>query len=591
MLFYPDNFFYFITLFLVSTSLGTYLLLSYNRSQQIILNAMLFYLVAIRCCSEYYLQQLTDYQAAVQVTMFQRQIFHVWRIIFTYLVWSYTQPFHGFKWKKQLDQFFIWGVLFIPSAIVMYAIIFHPFKQIHPEPIANYWRMPTEDGGLAAKIFIYYAYVFTPIIILIMTFKATYKVKGSKIKRWIGFFIALVLIPYVRSDYFDIPPYDGKWVVANLAFIFLAYSILWILFLFDYRFFRDGFDEAKKDLLDSISDWAISTDLHLNITHANDKVQKVLNVKRQSIIGLFTDISTATSKKISEEIQALVQQTDKKLELSLELPNSGMKTFLCKATPLNRGNSHVGYIFLLQDLTSIREKERQLEEANNMKDQLFAIIGHDLRKPTLALRNIGNKVNYLIQQNDIKRLSKLGSIIEKNALAMNKLIDNLLNWSLLKKNNIHYFPDTIDLESITKSELVLFNPVIEEKQLELSTNFTNIHTAQADINSVRTIIRNLVDNAVKYTPSCGQIHIYTKVAENKVHWAVEDSGYGIAQEKLATLFQLQDGKSEADTMGQKGTGLGLHLVQELLKVNKGDIAVNSELNKGTTFEFTLPKQE
>ena len=229
-----------------------------------------------------------------------------------------------------------------------------------------------------------------------------------------------------------------------------------------------------------------------------------------------------------------------------------------------------------------------------MKDQLFAIIGHDLRKPTLALRNIGSKVNYLIQSKDIKRLGKLGSIIEKNALTMNKLIDNLLNWSLLKKNMVHYYPDTIDLESITNSELALFHPVIEEKQLEVSTDFTNINIVQADINAIRTIIRNLVDNAVKYTPSCGQIHIYTKATESKVHWSVKDSGYGIAQEKLATLFQLRGGISEADTTGQKGTGLGLHLVYELLKINKGDIAVNSELNEGTTFEFTLPilpKQE
>lgn len=236
----------------------------------------------------------------------------------------------------------------------------------------------------------------------------------------------------------------------------------------------------------------------------------------------------------------------------------------------------------------IRLQNQQLEQINNTKDRLFAIIGHDLRKPAIAFRGISKKVRYLIQKKDFDTLEKLGNQIEQNALALNKLTDNLLNWALIQRNVMPYKPKEVNVSDIVKDIAIIFSGKAQEKQLQLRNNIPDNLVAYADPFALGTILTNLVDNAIKYTSEGGKIILHAQVEDQNIKIRVSDTGIGMDKDQLNDIFLLQKNKSEKGTQGEKGTGLGLHLVKELVELNKGVIHVASELGKGTSFDISLP---
>ncbi|MGB1243566.1 MAG: sensor histidine kinase, partial [Chitinophagales bacterium] len=238
-------------------------------------------------------------------------------------------------------------------------------------------------------------------------------------------------------------------------------------------------------------------------------------------------------------------------------------------------------------LDTIKAQKDKLEQLNLTKDHIFAIIGHDIRKPVIAFRGIGKKVNYLLKKQDYQTLNQLGNEIEQDALALNQLTDNLLNWAILQKDVISYNPQFIQVAEIVSEVSALFGSMAKEKEIELSVDISDTLHVYADINTLRVIVRNIIDNALKYTHKGGKVNITANRHPQGIKIQVSDTGIGIPQEKLNDIFLLQNNKSTAGTDGEKGTGLGLHLIHELVKLNKGVIEVVSQLGKGTTFNILL----
>lgn len=237
----------------------------------------------------------------------------------------------------------------------------------------------------------------------------------------------------------------------------------------------------------------------------------------------------------------------------------------------------------------IRTQKDKLEASNNTKDRIFAILGHDLRKPAISFRGITKKVNFLLKKERYADLESLGEDIEENAVRLNNMIDNLLHWALTQRglgvDTIHDFR----LHPITEEIIESFISVIENKNISIVNNIGLNHSAYADSHGVRTVLRNLIDNALKYTEAFGVINITAFVEKDFIKIDVSDTGGGIAVDKMEQLFTLYRAKSEKGTQGEKGTGLGLHLVFELVRLNNGRIEVESAIGIGTTFSVYLPK--
>ena len=152
-------------------------------------------------------------------------------------------------------------------------------------------------------------------------------------------------------------------------------------------------------------------------------------------------------------------------------------------------------------------------------------------------------------------------------------------------------PKLIDLSQIAAENVELFAPQAEQKQILLSNVIPKNTTAYADPSMVDTVIRNLLSNALKFTAPGGNVAVST--AEHAEHFlavSVMDTGMGIAEEMLPKLFRIDTHYKNVGTAGEQGTGLGLILCKELVETNGGNLWVESEVGKGTTFTFTLPKQ-
>lgn len=237
---------------------------------------------------------------------------------------------------------------------------------------------------------------------------------------------------------------------------------------------------------------------------------------------------------------------------------------------------------------TIARQNDQLQRLNETKDRLFAIIGHDLRKPAIAFRGITKKVNYLLRKKDFRTLEQLGEEIEQDAAGLSQLTENLLNWALTQRDVMPYQPTQVKLLPLLEDTAAPFQTALQNKHLDLEWAIHDDTIVFSDANALSTIVRNLLDNAIKFTPEGGRITIEGTTDDGLFRLKVRDTGVGIPPEKLKELFLLKEGRTEAGTAGEKGAGLGLHLAQELSKLNQSTLGVSSRIGKGTIFTLSLP---
>ncbi|HMQ61610.1 MAG TPA: ATP-binding protein [Flavilitoribacter sp.] len=238
----------------------------------------------------------------------------------------------------------------------------------------------------------------------------------------------------------------------------------------------------------------------------------------------------------------------------------------------------------------IEEQNEELKSMNDFKDRLFAIIGHELRGPLVSFRGISRKMAHLIKARDFDRLEKFGGIMDKSAVHIGDMLDNLLSWGILQRKQMIYRPLSFPVADPVDQALLAYKPLAEIKNIELSAAGPRDLMVFADQNAVRIILQNLVSNAVKFTNADGRVSITWQAAGDQVGICVKDTGAGIPQHKLDRLFTIDMG-TEKGTAGETGAGLGLSLCKELIAANKGRIEVESTPGAGSAFCLFLPRPD
>lgn len=246
-------------------------------------------------------------------------------------------------------------------------------------------------------------------------------------------------------------------------------------------------------------------------------------------------------------------------------------------------------VFLFVIYSKLKKTKAELEELNQVKDKFFAIVSHDLRNSVTAFQGIGQIIESYVKKEKWDRLIKLGSKMDNEAAKLGAFLNDLLNWSLTQVKRAPYNPQTISIDQKVKDVIHLMDSQIQSKKLEIEINTATDHSVYADQDALLLVIRNLVSNAVKFSHENGRISINSKVTNNHIEVSVSDQGIGMEKEKVATLFSPTSKKSEKGTQGETGSGLGLIIVKEFLEINKGSIDVSSQIGKGTSFSFSLPK--
>jgi len=232
------------------------------------------------------------------------------------------------------------------------------------------------------------------------------------------------------------------------------------------------------------------------------------------------------------------------------------------------------------------EKEKSDQLSSNLL-RIFTIIGHDMKRPVLSFRGITKKVNFLLKKKDFQRLEDLGTHIEEEAQSLHQLTDNLLNWALMQKSVMPYQPNSLDLNKLIFDSIDYHLRSSTQKGVKVISDVPPEISVYADENAILTILRNLIDNAIKYSKKGGVVRLTVHGNESTIDIVIEDQGLGMSQDQVDKLFTSKN--STQGTHGEKGTGIGLHLVRELVEINKGSISIKSKLGKGSTFTITLPK--
>jgi len=179
------------------------------------------------------------------------------------------------------------------------------------------------------------------------------------------------------------------------------------------------------------------------------------------------------------------------------------------------------------------------------------------------------------------------SLVHRAADGGHKLLEDLLEWSRLLLGHLDYAPVTFDIEDLVQSNLSRFAPLAASKKVELRTEGRHDLTVHADSRMIDTVLRNLISNAIKFTPAGGSIVLETRHANKTVELVVRDTGIGISSDRLKDLFTLGIQSVRRGTDGEAGTGLGLYLCQELIDRNGSELTVESDVGRGSTFRLSL----
>ncbi len=237
----------------------------------------------------------------------------------------------------------------------------------------------------------------------------------------------------------------------------------------------------------------------------------------------------------------------------------------------------------------VEQQSEKLRELNATKDKLFSIISHDLRNPFNNLLNISRQLSENMDRYTISEVKENIKMIEASSKRGYELLENLLEWSMSQRGNIQYNPVLFNIYDVVKECLLVTENQINNKKVQIHLNIDNHSNMIADYNMIKTVFRNLITNAIKYSNEGGNIFIASEIKTNEIILTVKDEGVGIEKEDLVKLFQIDKKYTTPGTANEQGTGLGLILCKEFIQKNNGKMEVESEINKGTTFKISIPQ--
>jgi len=231
---------------------------------------------------------------------------------------------------------------------------------------------------------------------------------------------------------------------------------------------------------------------------------------------------------------------------------------------------------------------QNLIRQNAVKDKFFSIIAHDLKNPMNNIMGFSDLLALKLGENNPEETAYISKAIKQSVSQTNDLLENLLEWALSQTGRLRYDPGKIDLHNFFTDETDYFIPFATSKQLSMHIEGSRDIHVRADRNMLKTILRNLVTNAIKYSQPGGSINIEAKQLSGFAEISVVDTGIGIHEDAMKKLFNLDERLTTRGTHDEKGSGLGLVLCKEFVEKNGGRIFAKSEPGKGSTFTFTLP---
>ena len=331
------------------------------------------------------------------------------------------------------------------------------------------------------------------------------------------------------------------------------------------------------------------------IIEANEYFCQITGYKREELIGLHISESLFTTESIIESPFRFDLLSKGKLVSS----KRGLKTANGSIVPIEmftRIMPDGTYQSIYYDLTErkfaenkINLQKQELEVLNAEKDRLFSIIAHDLRSPFTAILGLTEMISDEFDSMDRDEVKDILKELQKSAGNLYKLLDNLLEWAMIRTNKRSFNPTGILLNDLIKYSIQTLHENAKAKSIAVYIDVAENLQAYADRNMLEVIVRNLFSNATKFTYSGGHINISAEqTSDDFITVRVNDNGMGIPPEMLRKIFSVSERNNRRGTKGETSCGLGLLLCREFVEKNGGSISAESVEGESSTFSFTIP---
>lgn len=364
---------------------------------------------------------------------------------------------------------------------------------------------------------------------------------------------------------------------------------------------------AKQDLYKAQNNFKLALEYYAKHVKIRDSLESIRKNEKnlEAQLDLELDKKKEEIKSMESEVLLLRQQSLlSELEVEKQKESKHLIIVLSILTLSIAGLALLGYhqkkrhnqilrekITLIQDINErLLKSEESLKLNIQTKDKLFSIIAHDLKSPFNALVGLTEILSTSAETLSKEEISELSGHINKSSNNVLKLTDNLLNWSRSQTGKIKLQPEVISIKEVVDSCIEVLSMSANEKNISIKPRLNNEDKAYADKDTVTTAIRNILSNAIKFTPNDGEITVWSNKQDGETEIFITDSGVGMSKKKMTQLFSVSTNSSTRGTNQETGTGLGLIICKEFIEKNNGSISVESELNVGTTFTIKLPNQ-
>lgn len=355
-------------------------------------------------------------------------------------------------------------------------------------------------------------------------------------------------------------------------------------------------EEKYRILVESMPDGVYKRDLNGHFIEINPALVKMLGYKskkevydKDSLVRIFPKRSVRNlifSKPNSEEVNEYQLITKNKSVIWVE--DHSHKVI----DPEDGSEWHEGIIRNITERkiieTQLAKQSDELRELNSTKDKFFSIIAHDLRSPFGAILGLSDMLVTDFDEFDLDSIHESVIQIDKASKQAFSLLENLLEWARSQTGKMEFTPIEFDLVSVIQETIGVAQTFAKKKGVRLEAIIPEKQLIVADKNMIHTVLRNLISNALKFTPQKGNVIVSLRVTKHHIVFSVADSGVGISQENVDKLFKIGGSFTNPGTNNEKGTGLGLVLCKEFIEKHQGEIWVESKLNAGSTFLVKIP---